>query len=348
VAPVDLRSLDRPELETFVLGLGEKRFRARQIFGWLHQRWARSFEEMTDLSQALRTLLAREASLVTLQTDLVQRSTDGTVKLRLSAPDGATVESVYMPEDDRRTLCVSTQVGCAMGCTFCRTATMGLVRNLAASEIVEQVHRVNELLIQEGARGPRPLTNLVFMGMGEPLHNFENLKRALAILQDVDGPRFSQRHLTVSTVGLLPMMARLGAETGVKLAVSLNATTDAQRERLMPIARKHKLAELMEACRAFPSTQGRRLTFEYVMLKGLNDSLEDAHRLAKLVKGIESKVNLIAYNASPGLSFEAPDPSRVVEFHQCLVQEGIEAFTRKSRGQDIAAACGQLVAPGRS
>jgi 23S rRNA (adenine2503-C2)-methyltransferase len=333
------------ELEAVVTAAGEKRFRAQQIFRWMHQRYARSLEEMTDLPKAFREKLATQATLTTLEIDLTQRSSDGTLKFRFRAADGKQIESVCMPDEDRRTLCVSTQVGCAMGCAFCRTATMGLVRNLSAGEIVEQAHRVNAFLIAEGVPGPRPLTNLVFMGMGEPLHNFDNVKRALEILEHAQGPNFSNRHLTVSTSGLVPGIARLGEETDVKLAISLNATTDEQREKLMPVGKKWNLAALMQACRDFPTRQGRHVTFEYVMLAGVNDSLDDAKRLAKLVRGLPVKVNLIPYNANPGLPFGAPDPARVKEFHDLLVGQKVEAFTRKSRGQDIAAACGQLVAP---
>ena len=333
------------ELEALVTAAGEKRFRAQQIFRWLHQRYARSLDEMTDLSKAFRERLAKEASLATLEIDLTQRSSDGTIKFRFKTADGRAVESVYMPDEDRKTLCVSTQVGCAMGCAFCRTATMGLVRNLSAGEIVEQAHRVNAFLVAEGVPGPRPLTNLVFMGMGEPLHNFDNLKRALETLEHAQGPNFSNRHLTVSTSGLVPGIARLGEETDVKLAISLNATTDEQREKLMPVGKKWNLAALMQACRDFPTKQGRHVTLEYVMLAGVNDSMDDAKRLARLVKALPVKVNLIPYNANPGLPFGAPDPARVKEFHDYLVGQNVEAFTRKSRGQDIAAACGQLVAP---
>ena len=347
MAAADLRSMSLEELEALLAGMGEKRFRAGQLFRWMHQRWARSFDEMTDLPKALRERLSREAALATLEIDLAQRAGDGTVKLRLRALDGAQVEAVYMPEADRRTLCVSSQVGCAMGCAFCRTASMGLVRQLSAGEIVEQVHRVNQRLVAEGLPGPRPLTNLVFMGMGEPLHNFENVKRALQVLEHPAGPNFSNRHLTVSTSGLVPGIARLGAETDVKLAISLNATTEEQRARLMPVTKKWDLEALAQAVREFPSRQGRRVTFEYVMLAQVNDSLDDARRLARLVLGLKAKVNLIPYNANPDLPFGAPAADRVAEFHDLLVGLGVEAFTRKSRGQDIAAACGQLVAPGR-
>ena len=342
--PADLRSMPLPELEAFVLALGEKRFRAVQLFRWMHQKRVRTLSDMTDLPRAFRERLAKDATLTTLAADVVQRSSDGTVKFRFATGDDKRIESVYMPDEARRTLCVSTQVGCAMGCAFCRTATMGLLRNLTAGEIVEQIHRVNEFLVQEGASGPRPLTNVVFMGMGEPLHNFESLKRALQILEHEEGPNFSNRHLTVSTAGLVPMIARLGEETDVKLAISLNATTDAVRERLMPIGKKYPLAQLLQACRDFPTRQGRQVTFEYVLLKGVNDSMEDAKRLARMLKKMPVKVNLIAYNENPGLPFEAPAPARVKEFHDYLIGEGIAAITRKSRGQDIAAACGQLAA----
>ncbi len=341
----DARSLSRDELTALAASLGERSFRGRQIFRWIHQRWAASFDAMTDVPKSLRERLGAELSLSPLEMDRVQRSADGTVKYRLKTADGRFVESVFMPEESRRTLCVSTQVGCAMGCAFCRTATMGLSRHLTAGEIVDQVHRVNAALSAEGAPGPRPLTNLVFMGMGEPLHNYDNLKRALDLLQDEDGPNFSHRHLTVSTSGLVPAMERLGQETEVKLAVSLNATTDAVRDRLMPVNRKYPLESLLDACRRFPTRQGRRVTFEYVLLKGVNDSLEDALRLARLLAGMEVKVNLIPYNENPGLPFEAVAAEQVAAFHAALVARHIAVITRKNRGRDIAAACGQLAAP---
>lgn len=341
----DARSLSRAELESLVASLGERSFRARQLFRWLHQRWAPSFESMTDLSKGLRERLAEQLALAPLEADRIQRSSDGTIKFRFKTGDGRAIESVYMPEESRRTLCISTQVGCAMGCAFCRTATMGLSRHLSAGEIVDQAHRVNAALAAEGVPGPRPLTNLVFMGMGEPLHNYENLKRALELLQDEDGPNFSHRHLTVSTSGLVPVMERLGRETEVKLAVSLNATTDAVRDLLMPVNRKYPLEALLDACRRFPTRQGRRVTFEYVLLKGVNDSLEDAARLARLLSGMEVKVNLIPYNENPGLPFESAPAERVAAFHAALVDRHIAVITRKNRGRDIAAACGQLAAP---
>jgi 23S rRNA (adenine2503-C2)-methyltransferase len=348
VAPLpDLRALSRPELEALVASLGEKPFRARQLFRWLHRNGAASLEEMTDLSRPLRAALAEHGRLATLERATEQRSVDGTIKWTWRTTDGRLIESVYMPEADRKTLCVSSQVGCALGCTFCMTGTLGLARQLTTGEIVDQVHRANRRLVELGeGPAPRPLTNLVFMGMGEPLHNFEALKQALALLLDEDGPNFSHRHVTVSTSGLVPVMRRLGEETQVKLAVSLNATTDAQRDALMPINRRWPIAALLEACRTFPMRQGRRITFEYVLLGGINDSDEDAKRLARLVAGIPAKVNLIPYNDNPGLGFRAPAPERVEAFHRILYDRNITAVVRKNRGGDIAAACGQLAAAG--
>jgi 23S rRNA (adenine2503-C2)-methyltransferase len=230
-----------------------------------------------------------------------------------------------------------------VGCTFCLTGTMGLARNLGPGEIVDQVHRANRRLVELGlGEGARPLTNLVFMGMGEPLANYRGLKVALDLLLAEDGPNFSQRRVTVSTSGLAPVMRRLGAETQVKLAVSLNATTDPQRDALMPINRRYPIAEVMRACRDFPMRNGRRITFEYVLLGGVNDTLDDARRLAGLLRGIPAKVNLIPYNPNPGLPYLAPSPGRVVEFQEALAARHLTAVVRKSRGRDISAACGML------
>jgi 23S rRNA (adenine2503-C2)-methyltransferase len=343
----DLRSLAREELDGIVAELRERPFRARQIHRWLHLRGVATLDEMTDVPRGLRAALAERFTLTTLERVEEHRSVDGTIKWKWRTADGRPVESVYMPEAERKTLCVSSQAGCAMGCTFCLTATMGLLRNLTVGEIVDQVHRANRRLVELGeGEGPRPLTNLVFMGMGEPLANFENLKGALTTLLSEDGPNFSHRHVTVSTSGLAPMIRRLGEETQVKLAVSLNATTDETRSRIMPINLRYPIAELLRACRAFPMKQGRRITFEYVMLGGVNDGDEDAVRLARILKGIPSKVNLIPYNESPGLALRAPEAARIERFQEHLVAAGLTAVVRKSRGRDIAAACGQLAAAG--
>jgi 23S rRNA (adenine2503-C2)-methyltransferase len=355
----DLRSLSLPELSTLVGRLGEKPYRARQLYSWLHKKGAASLDAMTDLPKAFREKLAAE-KLTSLSIDAVQQSTDGTRKYRLKTYDGRFIEAVYMPDvagpegfdpdeadDDaptrvRRTLCVSTQVGCAMGCGFCMTATMGLVRNLSAGEICDQVYRVNDDLRSLGIVSERPLTNLVYMGMGEPLHNYDSVMRSLELLLSEDGANFSHRHITVSTSGLVPNILRFGEESQVKLAVSLNATTDEQRAKLMPVDKKWNIAALMEAIRKFPSKQGRRVTFEYVLLRGVNDSDEDAARLARLLHGLNVKVNLIPYNENPGLGFGDPGAERVQAFRKQLVSRGVTALVRKNRGRDIAAACGQL------
>ncbi len=343
----DLRALPLGALSTLVSALGERPFRARQIFRWLHLKGAATLDEMTDVPRTLRSALAGRTLLTTLERAAEQRSSDGTVKWSWRTRDGLLVESVYMPEKDRSTLCVSSQVGCAVGCAFCLTGTMGLARSLGPGEIVDQVHRANRRLVELGlGEGPRPLTNLVFMGMGEPLSNYRSLKVALEILLCEDGPNFSHRRVTVSTSGVVPVMRRLGEETQVKLAVSLNATTDAQREALMPLNRRWPLAELMKACRDFPTRNGRRITFEYVLLGGVNDTIEDARRLADLVRGIPAKVNLIPYNENPGFAFRAPPPERVSEFQEALAARNLTVVVRKSRGRDISAACGQLVTAG--
>jgi 23S rRNA (adenine2503-C2)-methyltransferase len=353
----DLRAAALAEIEGALHRLGEKPYRARQLFRWLHRRGASSLGEMTDLSSDLRARLAQDYELRTLAAADEQRSSDGTIKWKWRTVDGRFIESVYMPhapDDDegttqreRHTLCVSSQVGCAIGCAFCMTGTMGLSRSLGPGEIADQVYRANLRLVElgEGA-APRPITNVVFMGMGEPLHHFDSLKAALGLLLDEEGANFSHRHVTVSTSGLVPQIRRLGEETQVKLAVSLNATTDELRDRLMPINRRYPLAELLGACRAFPMKQGRRITFEYVLLAGVNDGLDDADRLARLIDGIPAKVNLIPYNENPGLGFAAPAAERVEAFHEALVRRRVTTVVRRNRGRDIAAACGQLVAEG--
>ena len=364
LARPDLRSLTLSELGALVDRLGERPYRARQLQGWLHRKGVASLEAMTDLPAAFRQRLAAESRLSTLAIDAVQESSDGTRKYRMRTQDGKLIESVYMPDQAgpesfdpeadeeepgtrvRRTLCVSTQVGCAMGCGFCMTATMGLLRNLTAGEICDQVYRVNEDLRRLGVRGERPLTNLVYMGMGEPLHNYDQVLRSLELLLSEDGANFSHRHITVSTSGLVPNIVRFGEETQVKLAVSLNATTDEQRSKLMPVDKKWNIAALLDAVRRFPSRQGRRVTFEYVLLRGVNDSDEDAERLAGLLRGLPVKVNLIPYNENPGLGFGDPGAERVSSFRKVLGTRGITCMVRKNRGRDISAACGQLAVEG--
>jgi len=340
---LDILSMQPTELEHWLTTkLGQKPFRARQVFAWLHQRGATRFSQMSDLSKELREQLEAQAHIVGLSLDKTEHSLDGTVKYRFMTEDGQGIESVYMPFEKRKTLCVSSQVGCAMGCKFCLTAQMGFVRHLKPSEILSQVYTVNRLLKSEGARGERPLSNLVFMGMGEPLHNLMGVSKALRLLLCADGLNFSTRHITVSTSGLPEALMRLAQAMNVKLAVSLNASTQEQRSLWMPVNRKWGLQKLLETCQKLPLKPGQRLTFSYVLFKGLNDSDEDARRLAKLVQNIPSKINLIAYNANTGLPFESPDPGQVERFRALLEAAHCAVFVREGRGVDISAACGQL------
>lgn len=341
---VNLKSLSREELSEWLQAREQPSYRARQIFQWIFRQGAESFEAMTNLSKELRSTLAAEFQIE--RPRLVRRevSSDGTRKLLLALADGARVETVLIPaersgDEGRLTLCISSQVGCGMGCAFCATATLGLRRNLRAFEIVDQVLEAKREIERE-----RPITNIVFMGMGEPLHNYDEVVRAIGLMTAEWGVGFSPRRITVSTVGLIPQMRRLLEDTKVNLAVSLSATTDELRSRIMPVNRKYPLAALAAACRELPLPRRKRITFEYVMLRGQNDSVADAGRLAKLLRGIPSKVNLIPFNPFPGISF-APTPRPEIEaFHAELLRHGMHATIRESRGQDIRAACGQLAA----
>lgn len=332
-----LRSMTRRELEAWAQSLGEPPYRGRQLFQWLWRPGVTAVEEMTSLPRRLRELLAPLPDLEAVEPMELQRSRDGTIKLAWRLPDGAVVESVVIPERSHNTLCLSTQVGCRMGCRFCLTARMGFVRHLAAGEIALQVLRTVELL-----RERRALRNLVFMGMGEPLDNLENTVKAVEILTDPLGLDFSHRRITVSTSGLAPEMARLGERVDVGLAVSLHATTDELRSRLMPVNRRYPLPTLMEALRRYPLPRRRRITVEYLMLRGVNDSPGDAERLARLLRGLPVKVNLIPFNPSPGMEFLPSTPQAILAFQTRLKGRGLTAVIRKSRGRDISAACGQL------
>jgi 23S rRNA (adenine2503-C2)-methyltransferase len=347
-ARVDLSSLPLADLERWFEAQGEKPFRGRQVFRWLHARGAASFEEMTDLSKALRARLPELAGLG-LPTILEERvASDGTLKFRFGLEDGLEVEGVYMPEPRRRTLCVSTQVGCAQGCRFCATGGMGLLRSLTAGEIVGQLHAVQRRLGQGAPESAgRPVTNVVFMGMGEPLANLEAVVDAIHILLSDHGPRLSRRHLTVSTVGLVPEMEEFVRRAPAKLAVSLNAPEDELRTSLMPVNRRYPLSALMRACRNLPLHGQDRVTFEYVLLGGVNDRLEDARRLSALLRGVPAKVNLIPYNPCPGLPYRRPEPRSVEAFLEHLASKNLSAFVRKSRGDELMAACGQLITQGR-
>ena len=336
----------------------QRRMRVQQIWHWLYVRGAQSFDEMTTLSKELRAALAQRFTLARPEIAAEQISVDGTRKwlLRLPGETGGApheVECVYIPEADRGTLCVSSQVGCTLNCTFCHTGTQRLVRNLTAGEIVAQVVLARDRLgdwnddrqapaTADGERR-RLVSNIVMMGMGEPLYNFEAVRDALSVVADGEGLSISKRRITLSTSGVVPNIARAGAEIGCMLAVSLHAVTDELRNRLVPLNRKYPLRDLLDACRNYPGlSNARRITFEYVMLKGVNDSLADARALVKLIKGIPAKINLIPFNPWPGSQYECSDWSQIEQFSEIVFAAGYASPVRTPRGRDILAACGQL------
>ena len=334
----DLLEYDRKMLVQWLADRSLASYRADQIMKWIYIHGENDFHRMTDLSKAIRTMLADHFDVGRLHLDREMVSEDGSRKYRLQLSDGAMIEAVLMPERNHSTLCVSSQVGCAMGCRFCMTGAGGLVRNLTRAEIVGQVRE----MISKADAG-LPLTNLVFMGMGEPLANLDAMIDALSTLTDNDyGLKFSGQRITVSTAGLVPQMAALGEQTRVNLAVSLNATDNDTRSRLMPINRKYPIEALLAACRDYPLPKGRRITFEYILIAGVNDSLTEARRLAKLLRPIRAKINLIPFNPHPGSEFERPEEAAVLAFQKILLDSHYTAIIRRSKGQDIAAACGQL------
>jgi 23S rRNA (adenine2503-C2)-methyltransferase len=339
---LNLVELELSALEAVLAQRGLEAFRARQIFRWIYRHGVTSFEGMTDLPQSLRTVLAAEFTLTTPRVIRRERSIDGTEKFLLRLIDGNEIESVFIPDTPRMTFCISTQVGCAMACRFCLTGKMGLVRNLTAGEIVGQVR-----VLADGLEMRSERFNLVLMGMGEPLHNYDETMKALRILADEHGLAVSPRRVTLSTVGLLSALERLAREPIMpNLAISLHAPTDAIRGQLVPVNRKYGVAEIIEACKRFPLKRRRRITFEYVLLAGVNDSPDDGHRLARLLSGVKSKVNLIPLNAAPGIPFERPSDEAIDRFAQILADHHLTVSVRKSRGRDIRAACGQLIVEG--
>ncbi|WP_395458956.1 23S rRNA (adenine(2503)-C(2))-methyltransferase RlmN [Azospirillum melinis] len=340
----NLVGLSREELEAEMLSIGLEKFRARQLWHWLYHRGSTDFAEMTTLAKPVREKLA-DAYIVarpTVVKDL--KSADGTRKWLLRMPDGQEVESVHIPEEDRGTLCVSSQVGCTLTCRFCHTGTQRLVRNLDAAEIVAQVMLARDMLGEWPAPPDgRMLSNIVMMGMGEPLFNYDNVAKALKIVMDGDGISISKRRITLSTSGVVPMMERCGQELNVNLAVSLHAVTDELRDIIMPINRKYPLRELMGACRNYPGlSNARRITFEYVMLKGINDTPADARALVKLLEGVPAKINLIPFNEWPGAPYERSTAKAIQVFGDIVNNAGYASPVRTPRGEDIMAACGQL------
>ncbi|MGB9329629.1 MAG: 23S rRNA (adenine(2503)-C(2))-methyltransferase RlmN [Steroidobacteraceae bacterium] len=351
----NLLGLARPQLEAFVAQLGSKPFRARQLMNWIYKRGVGSFAQMSDLAKEFRARLDERAEVRAPQIVSVQHSADGTTKWLLKADANQAFEMVFIPEPDRGTLCISSQVGCALDCSFCATAQQGFNRNLSSAEIVGQVWlAARELERAERAQAvtaavPAPagderhVTNVVLMGMGEPLANFRNVVPALRVLMDDFGFDLSRRRVTLSTSGLVPQIYKLAEETNVALAVSLHAPDDVLRNELVPINRKHPIAELLTACWHYLDEQnGRSVTFEYVMLEGINDSPAQARALARLLKGHPAKVNLIPFNPFPGTRYRRSSAPVIQRFRDELLQRGVLATVRRTRGEDIDAACGQL------
>jgi 23S rRNA (adenine2503-C2)-methyltransferase len=330
--------MEREQLIDWLAARKIEKYRADQILKWVYLRQADSFEVMTDISKAIRTLLPRHFEIGRLAVERVETSRDGSRKYLFKLKDGRFIESVLIPERDHFTLCVSSQVGCAHGCLFCMTAIGGFERNLSRGEIIAQVRDIKNALDD-----PMGLTNLVFMGMGEPLANYKNLVSAIGVVTDTDrGLRLASRRVTVSTAGLVPRLADLGRDTRVNLAVSLNATDNDTRTRLMPINRKYPLEELLEACRQYPPASGRRITFEYILIRGLNDTVEDARRLCRLLQPVRCKINLIPYNPHEGCDFDRPPEEVIQAFFKILFDKNYTVIIRRSKGEDISAACGQL------
>jgi 23S rRNA (adenine2503-C2)-methyltransferase len=329
------------DAEAFAEAQGWRRFRGEQVWRWVHDRGARSFDEMSNIPAAARAELAERVRIGSLQIAEIQTSHDGTRKLRLTTHDGHSIESVIIPDGAKTTQCISSQVGCAVDCQFCATAKMGLVRNLDAGEIVDQVYIARRLLAE--VEPDRKLTNLVYMGMGEPLHNYDQVVKSLRILTHDKGAKLAQRRVTLSTAGLVPKLEKLGREdVRPNLAVSLNAPNDEIRDEIMPINKKWNIGKLLAALKAYPLEQRRRITFEYVLLAGVNDSLRDAAQLARLLRGMKCKVNLIPWNPHPEAPYQRPAPAVIEAFQMECKRLGLPTYLRRPRGDDIDAACGQL------
>ncbi|MCH1456150.1 MAG: 23S rRNA (adenine(2503)-C(2))-methyltransferase RlmN [Planktomarina temperata] len=351
--PINLVGLTRDALQEALITAGtptkQVKMRLGQLWQWIYEKGVRDFEQMTNLSKDYRALLADHFVIAIPEVVSKQVSTDGTRKYLVRIAGGHEVETVYIPESDRGTLCISSQVGCTLTCSFCHTGTQKLVRNLTAGEIIGQVMLARDDLGEWPAPGRNPatsarlLSNIVLMGMGEPLYNFENVRDAMKIAMDPEGIQLSRRRITLSTSGVVPEIARTATEIGCLLAVSFHATTDEVRDKLVPINKRWNIEALLEALRDYPkASNSERITFEYVMLKGINDSDADAHRLVDLIKGIPAKVNLIPFNPWPGAPYERSSNNRINAFSEIVYQAGYASPVRKPRGEDIFAACGQL------
>jgi 23S rRNA (adenine2503-C2)-methyltransferase len=339
----DLKNLTQDELVEYVESLGQPGFRGRQILAWIYKPGITDFAEMTDLARQFRKVLAEHARMSCFVDPITEVSQDGAVKFGFHLDDGLMIESVLIPEEDRNTLCVSSQAGCAMGCRFCVTGSMGFQRNLTRAEIVNQVCAVRDWMLEHEDHCPKQeLTNIVFMGMGEPLANMENLLASLSLLTEQRGLDFATRRITVSTCGLVPQMLELGTKSSVNLAVSLHAADNETRSRLMPVNKRWPIEELLAACKEYPGKKRQRIMFEYTLFAGINDADKDAYTLADLLRGIPCKINLLSVNKGEGDEFVSPAWARVLRFQEILRQENYTVFIRQSRGADISAACGQL------
>ncbi|MGZ6202946.1 MAG: 23S rRNA (adenine(2503)-C(2))-methyltransferase RlmN [Thermodesulfobacteriota bacterium] len=337
---VDLKNLSSSELTEFLGAFGKERYRSVQILRWLYQNGVESFDEMTNLSKKFRQELSQASFISSLHPVRVEQAMDGTKKFLFRLDDGNRVESVLIPDKARLTLCLSTQVGCAFGCGFCLTGKLGWKRNLTTSEILNQI-----LAVKKTLSGKASITNIVLMGMGEPLANYENTLKALALMVHPDAFKFSSRRITLSTVGLLPQLEQLSKEKiSFCLAISLNATDEETRSYLMPVNRRYPLNKILGLCKNFPLRPRSRITFEYVLVGGINDSPQDAKRLIRILRGIPSKVNLIPLNEAPEIPFKKPSDEAVKRFQEILMEGGLTAIVRTSKGREISAACGQLQA----
>jgi len=339
---VDLKNLSPSELNEFLGPFGKERYRSIQILRWLYQKGVQSFDEMTNLSKRFRRELSQVSFISTLHPLRVVQAKDGTKKFLFELEDGNRIESVLIPDKTRLTLCLSTQVGCAFGCRFCLTGKIGRKRDLKTSEILNQILMVRRMLPQETS-----ITNIVLMGMGEPLANYKNSLKAIELMAHPDAFKFSSRRITLSTVGLLPELERLAKEKiAFRLAISLNASDEETRSHLMPANRRHPLRKILGLCKNFPLRPRTRITFEYVMVEGINDSPQDAKRLLRILTGIPSKVNLIPLNEAPEIPFKRPSDEKIRRFQEILMQGGLTAIVRTSKGREISAACGQLQGKG--
>ncbi|SDP17327.1 23S rRNA (adenine(2503)-C(2))-methyltransferase RlmN [Desulforhopalus singaporensis] len=341
----DLRNFDQAGLVKFVESLGQPAFRGKQIMGWLYRPGISGFSEMTDLAKDFRRVLCEHACISEFLDPIVEKASDGCVKFGFTLDDGHIIESVLIPEPDRNTLCISSQVGCAMGCSFCLTGTMGFIRNLNPSEIVNQVCGVRDYLLatpKDQLIGPERVTNVVFMGMGEPLNNLENVLTSLSIMTEQKGLDLAARKITVSTCGIASKIKELGERSTVNLAISLHSVKNSVRSQIMPVNNRYPVEVLLETCKNFPMPKRKRIMFEYTLLAGINDSDEDAEMVARMLRGIPCKINLLGYNECPSLPYKSPDRGRLLAFQKILIDHHYTVFIRNSRGADISAACGQL------